>query len=68
MEFGRIQGNSGNFGKTQGNSVEFSGVLYGASNEFSGNSWGNSGQRRIFGEKFWFGVVSGDLGGQKAFA
>ena len=28
--FGGIWANSGNFGKIQGNSVEFSGVLYGA--------------------------------------
>ena len=27
--FGGIRGNSGNFRKTHGNSVEFSGVLYG---------------------------------------
>ena len=29
-EFGRFRGSSRNFRKTQGNSVEFSGVLYGA--------------------------------------
>ena len=37
LEFGRTQGDSG---KNQGGSVEISGVLYGASYEFSRNSWG----------------------------
>ena len=30
VEFGRHRGNSGNLGKFKGNSMEFSGVLYGA--------------------------------------
>ena len=62
MEFGRIWGNSGNFGKTQGNSMEFGGVLYGAWYEFNGSSWGISGQRRIFGKIWgleWFRVIWG---------
>ena len=37
MEFGRVRGNSGNSRETQGNSVEFSGVFYGALCEFSGD-------------------------------
>ena len=66
VEFERVPGYSEKFGKTQGNSVEFSGVLYGASNEFSGNSWQISWQRRVFRENLGFGVVSADLGPQKA--
>ena len=63
--FSGIWAKSGKFGKfreTQGNSVEFNGVLYGTQYEFSGNSWGLSGRRRIFGKIWglgWFRVIWG---------
>ena len=63
-EFGRFRGN---FGKTQGNLVEFSGGCMALNYEFSGNSWKISGQRRVFGKICGLGV-SGNLGPQKAFA
>ena len=68
--FGGIWANSGKFGKFRENSGELGGIQWGFvwRLEFSGNSWGISGQRRLFGENFGFGMVSGDLGGQKAFA
>ena len=56
MEFGQIRGNSGNFGKTQWNSVGFCMALsmnsVGIPGEFRGNA----------------GFSGGDLGSQKAFA
>ena len=63
--FGGIWANLGKFGKFRENSGELSGIqwgLYGAWYEFSGNSWGISGQRRIFGEIWglgWFRVIWG---------
>ena len=59
MEFGRNRENSVEF---QENSVELSGIQYGASYEFSGNSWGISEQRRVFGEIWglgWFRAIWG---------
>ena len=55
MEFGQIWGKSGNLGKIQGNSVEFSGVVHGTDYEFSGNSWGISGQRLVVQENLGLG-------------
>ena len=60
-------GNSGNFGKSQWNSVEFSGACMALSMNsvgIPGGFRGNTG----FSAKFGVWVVSGDLGGQKAFA
>ena len=66
MEFGANSGKfPGNFGKIQGSSVGFCMAL---SMKFSGNSWGISGHTLDFRENLGFGVVSDDLGGQKAFA
>ena len=62
--FSGIWANSGNFGKIQGNSVEFSMVLSMNSVGIPGGFRGNAG----FRENWGFGVVSDDLGGQKAFA
>ena len=67
MEFGLLQGNSEILGKTQGNSVEFSVVCMALnlnSVEIPGGFRVNAG----FRENWGFGVVSGDLGHQKAFA
>ena len=57
-------GNSGKFRKIQGNSVEFSMAL---SLNLVGIPAG-FGATPDFRENLGFGVVSGDLGGQKAFA
>ena len=54
-----IWANSGKIGNFRENSGEFSGVrwgLHGAQYELSGNSWGISGQRRVFG---WFRAIWG---------
>ena len=57
--FGGIREISGKFG-------EFSGVLHGASHDFSGTSWGISGQRRVFGKLgVWGGF--GRCGASKGF-
>ena len=66
MEFGQIRGNAGNFGKKG----ELSGIQWGFVWRLISIQWeflgirGNAG----FSGKFGFGVVSGDLGPQKAFA
>ena len=70
--FGGIWANPGKFGKFRENSGEFSGIQWVFfCMVLSMNSVGIPGGFRAtpdFREKFWFGVVSGDLGGQKAFA
>ena len=59
--FGGIWASSEKFGKfqeTQGNSVQFSGVLCGVEYEFSGNSWGISRFRENLGFG-WFRAIWG---------
>ena len=58
-EFGR---NQENLGKVGGNSAEFSGVLHGASFEFSGNSWAISGATPGFEGKSGVGEGSANTG------
>ena len=58
---GKTRKISGEFGGTQRNSVGFCMALSMSSVGISGKFWGNAG---FSGN---FGVVSGDLGGQKAF-
>ena len=57
LEFGRNRGNSGNYRKTQGKSVEFREVLYVAYPlyEFSWNCWRISGQCWVFWENLALG-------------
>ena len=63
--FGGIWGNSGNFGKIQGNSVEFNGAFFVW--RLVWTQWEflkDFGATPDFRENLGFGVVSGDLGGQ----
>ena len=64
MEFGRFPGKSGKFREIHGNSVGFRMALSMNSVGIPGGFRGNAG---FLGKDLGFGVVSGDLGGQKVF-
>ena len=69
--FGGIWANLGKFGKFRENSVELSGIQWGFVWRLVWIQWeflGDFGATPDFRENLGFGVVSGDLGGQKAFA
>ena len=69
--FGGIWAISGKFGKFRENSGEFSGIQWGFVWRLVWIQWeflGDFGAAPDFQENLGFGVVSGDLGGQKAFA
>ena len=63
MGFGRIRENSGNFGKTQWNSLGFCMALSMNSVGIPGRFWGNAAFSGKFG--FWGGF--GRFGGSKGF-
>ena len=67
----RVQWDLGEFGKFRENSVEFIGIQWGFLWRLVWIQWeflGDFGATPDFRENWGFGVVSGDLGGQKAFA
>ena len=64
MEFGRIRGIWGNFGKIWGNSVGFCMAL---NMNSVGTPGGFRGNASFSGENLGFGMASGELGPQKAF-
>ena len=69
--FGGVWAISGKFGKFRENSGEFSGIQWGFVWRLVWIQWeflGDFGAMPDFQENLGFGVVSGDLGGQKAFA